>query len=143
MGITALRRVGDLEQDALMMKQRRRIALLACVALLASAGYVFAHHSVGAYYDTTTQVTMTGPVTMVEWTNPHTFVHIDVRDAQGKVTNWAIETDSPNTLSRSGWTRATLTIGEPVTATGYPSKKGLAAIRLITLLLADGRKLKG
>ena len=105
--------------------------------------HLIAHHSVGAYYDTTKQLTLKGPVTSVEWTNPHAFVNIDVRDDRGNVTRWAVETDSPNSLTRSGWTRNTLRIGDEVTATGYPSKKGLMALRLITLQMADGRKLKG
>jgi len=117
--------------------------VLLFIALGASSAVLFAHHSVGAYYDTTRQVTLKGPVTEVEWTNPHMFLHVDVRDEQGQTTNWAIETDSPNALSRAGWLRATVKPGDEVTATGYPSKKGLSALRLVTLVLADGRKLKG
>jgi hypothetical protein len=68
---------------------------------------------------------------------------VDVKDDSGTVTRWAIETDSPNALSRAGWARTTVKPGDEVTATGYPSKKGTMALRLVTLVLADGRKLKG
>jgi hypothetical protein len=125
------------------MKGPRYPGLLTVVVLAALPAMLAGHHSVSAYYDTSRQVTLSGPVSSVEWTNPHMFVHIEVRDDKGAVTNWAIETDSPNVLSRAGWTRSTLHPGDPITVTGYPSKKGNAALRLVTLALADGRKLKG
>lgn len=106
------------------MKHARIVATLVCVAAGGSTGVLSAHHSVGAYYDTTRQITLKGPVTEVEWTNPHMFLHVDVRDEQGQNTNWAIETDSPNALSRAGWVRTTVKPGDEVSATGYPSKKG-------------------
>src|SRR5580765_1524561 len=120
----------------------RRIAVLASLALLVPV-LAAAHHSVAAYYDTNTQLTLTGAVTKIEWTNPHAFVYIDVRGDAGNTTNWAIETDSPNVLSRAGWTRATLHVDDTITVTGYPAKKQAAGLRLVTLALADGRKLKG
>jgi V8-like Glu-specific endopeptidase len=125
------------------MRRCRRIGILACLALLSSERFVAAHHSVAAYYDTNQQLTLKGTVTVIEWTNPHAFVHIDVRDEQGAVTNWSIETDSPNVLSRAGWSKTTLKINDQVTVIGYPAKKQSAAMRLVTLALADGRKLKG
>jgi hypothetical protein len=125
------------------MKSRRRIGALVCLTLLAVVRSAAAHHSVTAYYDTNHMVTLKGTVTVIEWTNPHAFVHIDVRDEQGKVTNWSIETDSPNVLSRAGWMKTTLKPDDEVTVIGYPAKKQAAALRLITLSLADGRKLKG
>lgn len=125
------------------MEHRRRFVLLVTVLLCTSRVHLAGHHSVSAYYDTSRQITLKGPVDSIEWTNPHMFLHIDVRNEQGIVTKWAIETDSPNVLSRAGWTRTTLHPGDEVTATGYPSKKGTPALRLVTLALADGRKLKG
>jgi hypothetical protein len=121
----------------------RVIRAFVMVAALSAAVPVAAHHSVAAYYDTNKQLTLKGTVTVIEWTNPHAFVHIDVKDDQGRVTNWAIETDSPNVLSRAGWSKATLKIDDVITVTGYPGKKEAAAMRLVTLALADGRKLKG
>jgi hypothetical protein len=100
------------------------------------------HHSVVAYYDTNREVTLKGTVTKIEWTNPHAFVYLDVKD-EGGVTNWAVETDSPNVLSRAGWSKTTLKPDDLVTVTGFPAKKQHAALRLVTLTLADGRRLKG
>lgn len=125
------------------MTNRHRIGVVASVLLLTSATNAFPHHSIGAYYDITKELTLRGAVTSIEWTNPHTFVHIDVTNEQGAVTNWVIETDSPNSLTRSGWTRTTLHIGDVVTAIGYPSKNGVMGLRLVILRLSDGRKLKG
>ena len=117
---------------------------LASIALLLSSSvWVSAHHSVVAYYDTNTQLTLKGSVTKIEWTNPHAFVYIDVRDERGNVTNWAIETDSPNVLSRAGWSRTTLKPDDTITVIGFPAKKQHAALRLVMLELADGRRLKG
>lgn len=125
------------------MTHRRCVVLLLSLLVFGMREQAAAHHSVTAYYDTSRQITLKGPVDSIEWTNPHMFLHIDVRGDQGPVTKWAIETDSPNVLSRAGWTRTTLHFGDEVTATGYPSKDGKAALRLVTLSLADGRKLKG
>jgi len=118
-------------------------AWLAALAFLSSAAVLSAHHSVVAYYDTNTEVTLKGVVTKIEWTNPHAFVYLDVKDEHGTVTNWAIETDSPNVLSRGGWSKKTLQPDDAVTVIGFPAKKQKAALRLVTLTLADGRRLKG
>ncbi len=119
------------------------IGALSCLALVAGAAPVAAHHSVVAYYDTKTEVTLKGAVTRIEWTNPHAFVYLDVRDGSGHVTNWAVETDSPNVLSRAGWSKTTIRIGDEITVMGYPAKKQSAGLRLVMLMLGDGRKLKG
>ena len=87
------------------MRSRRLIGTAACLAVLASARFVAAHHSVAAYYDRNRRLTLKGSVTAVEWTNPYAFVHMDVRDEHGNVTNWSVETDSPNVLGRAGWTK--------------------------------------
>src|SRR5689334_3023028 len=103
---------------------KRCRGILVALVLVGSTAHLTGHHSVTAYYDTSRQTTVKGPVASVEWTNPHAFVNIEVRDEHGAVTKWAVETDSPNVLSRAGWTRSTLHAGDEVTATGYPSKKG-------------------
>jgi hypothetical protein len=120
-----------------------RCVIFSVALVLTSSGLALAHHSVVAYYDTNKEITLKGTVTKIEWTNPHAFVYLDVRDDHGVVTNWAIETDSPNVLSRAGWSKRTLKPDDEVTAIGYPAKKQHAALRLVTLTLADGRRLKG
>jgi len=83
-----------------------------------------AHHSFAAEYDSNTVITLTGVVTKVDWTNPHMYIHLDVKDASGKVTNWSLEGYPPNTLKRTGFSRDSLKEGETITITAYKSKDG-------------------
>jgi hypothetical protein len=91
-----------------------RIALLA-VAL--STAVVAAHHSFAAEYNANDQITIAGTITKVEWTNPHTWFFIDVKDPQGQVVNWAIEGGAPTVLYREGWKPTSLKVGDEVTVT--------------------------
>jgi hypothetical protein len=102
----------------------KSLALLATIGLLVSSAPVQAHHSFAAEYDSKTVLTLTGTISKVEWTNPHVYVHIDVKDPSGKVSSWALEGYPPNTLKRTGFARATLVQGEAVTITAYKSKDG-------------------
>jgi hypothetical protein len=99
--------------------------VVAGLALLASMSGVMAHHSFSAEFDASKTFKFTGPVTKVEWMNPHTFFYVDVKDEKtGKVTNWAMEMGSPNGLMRNGWTRNTMKIGDVVTVEGSMAKDG-------------------
>jgi Family of unknown function (DUF6152) len=84
-----------------------------------------AHHSFAAEYDAKQVVKLTGPVTRVEWSNPHVYFYIDVKDAEsGRVTNWAFEMGAPAVLQKRGWTRSSMTIGDLVTVEGTRAKDG-------------------
>ena len=91
-----------------------RLALIA-VALSTAVGA--AHHSFAAEYDANNQMTVVGTITRVEWTNPHTWFFIEVKDPQGEVVNWAIEGGAPTVLYREGWKPTSLKAGDQVTVT--------------------------
>lgn len=113
---------------------------LAVLALLLTSLPAAAHHSFAAEYDSHDLITLTGVITSVEWTNPHTYVHVNVKDASGKVTDWALEGYPPNTLKRTGFAKAALKEGDTITITAYKSKDGshTGAGREITF--SDGSK---
>jgi hypothetical protein len=116
--------------------------LLLAAATVAVATPLRAHHSFGAEYDVNQPVTVSGVVTKIEWTNPHSFVFVDVADGNGSVTNWKFEGYPPNALYRTGWKRdVSMKPGDKITVTGWRARLGgnLAHSREITL--ADGSKL--
>jgi hypothetical protein len=115
------------------MKSRLAAALVLSLWLLAAAP-VWAHHSFAAEYDSKELITLKGVITKVEWTNPHIYFYIDVKDASGAVTNWSLEGYPPNTLKRTGFTRDDFKIGEEITVTAYKAKDGTntAASREVT-----------
>jgi len=105
------------------MKFKLAVALVG-VGLLLAFRPVVAHHAFAAEFDSDKPVTLTGTVTKVEWTNPHTWFYIDVKDQTGKVTNWGLEMGSPNGLMRNGWTRNSMKIGHEVTVEGSRARDG-------------------
>ena len=115
--------------------------LVAVAGLLVSAVPVLAHHSFAAEYDANNPVTLKGTVTKIEWTNPHARVYIDVKGADGALTNWNMELASPNALQRNGWTRRSLNVGDEVTIQGSAAKDGSKMANARELTLAIGRKL--
>ena len=122
------------------MKTLRITGLSALAALI--AGPVAAHHSFSAEFDANQPIELTGIVTKVEWTNPHVWFYINVRDAAtGEVTNWGAEMGPPHGLQRRGWRRNTLQIGEEVTVNGFLARNGSARLnaRSVTLTATGGR----
>jgi len=117
-----------------------KLALLA-ISLLAAVAPALAHHSAAAEYDVKNTVTLKGTVTKVEWQNPHVRFYVDVKDADGKVTNWEIETGSPNILLRGGFTRTALKIGDSITVVAYRAKDGANLGDAVDVTLPDGRKM--
>jgi len=109
------------------------------------AGSAFAHHSVQAQFDIHKTFTVTGTVAKVEWINPHSYITINVKDADGKVQKWAFELGGPGSLRRAGMSREDrggLKPGDEVTATGLAAKDGSTSGFLQELKLADGRVFK-
>jgi hypothetical protein len=104
------------------MKSRSSLLLVIASTLVAFALPLAAHHSFAAEYDNNKPVTLKGVVSKFAWVNPHAYVWVDVKDASGKVTTWAMETLSPNALARQGWNRDSLKIGDEVTIEGFAAK---------------------
>jgi len=117
------------------------MGLTFAITLLASAMPAMAHHSFAAEFDEHRPVKLTGTVTKIEWTNPHAYFYIDVRDERGKVTNWGLEMGSPNGLMRQGWTRHSLNTGDQVTVEGSQAKDGSKLANARSVVLASGQKL--
>jgi hypothetical protein len=116
------------------MRARLALFVVGLVLLLASVP-ALAHHSFAAEFDANKPLKLTGTVTKLEWTNPHAWFYLDVKDESGKVTNWAFELGSPNGLMRAGWTRNSMKIGESVTVEASRAKDGSnnANARVVTL----------
>src|SRR6185436_512958 len=106
-----------------------RLRTFACWAVLLSALLAalpaLAHHSFAAEYDSTKVVKLTGNVTRVDWQNPHVYFYIDVKNTEtGRVENWAFEMGAPSVITRQGWTKTTLKIGDVVIVEGTRAKDG-------------------
>jgi DNA/RNA endonuclease YhcR with UshA esterase domain len=122
------------------MTQRSILAL--ATALLASlAGPVSAHHSFAAEFDANQPVTLRGTITKLEWINPHSWLHVAVKNDDGTTTPWMIEGATPNTLLRRGFTRDTVKAGTEITIVGYRAKNGANRANGRDLVLPDGSRL--
>jgi Family of unknown function (DUF6152) len=110
------------------------------VALLAGVP-VHAHHAFAAEYDGKQRMTITGTLTGFDWYNPHAWLHVDVKDADGKVENWAVEFGSPNALYRRGFRKNDFPAGTEVVVEGYRAKNGSNNLNARSVKLPDGRNL--
>ena len=110
------------------------------LAALLVVGTAFAHHS-PIVFDRTKQVTLTGVVTEFRWGNPHSWIHLDVAGADGKVANWGIEMDPASHLAREGWKSTTLKVGDKVSVTVFPLRNDEKGGQYISVKLPDGSSL--
>jgi hypothetical protein len=118
--------------------------LFGLIALIRPALPVLAHHSLGAEFDLHKQIKLTGVVTKVEWTNPHTWFYVDVQDPKtGKTVQWALQLGGTNTLARLGWTRSSLKVGDIVTVQCALSRENWHNASARQVWLSDGHKVFG
>ena len=119
-----------------------KFAVVAAGALMLLASVpAIAHHSFAAEFDATKPIKLTGTVTKIEWMNPHAYFYIDVKEADGKVTNWGMEMGSPNGLMRQGWSRNSMKIGQEVTVEGSRAKDGSYIGNARSVVLEGGQRL--
>jgi Family of unknown function (DUF6152) len=114
--------------------------LAVALGFLAATIPAFAHHSFAAEFDGAKQITLTGIVTRVDWVNPHAYIYVDVKSADGSVVNWALETGAPNMLYRQGWRKDDLKVGDMVTFEAFLAKDGSHTAAARQVKLPDGRK---
>jgi hypothetical protein len=119
------------------------LAVAAAVAALVAGGAstARAHHSFAAEFDSNAPVTLKGTITKMEWINPHSWIHIDVKNPDGTVTEWMVEGGTPNTLFRRGFTREAVKAGMEITVEGYRAKNGANRANGRDLILKDGKRL--
>jgi len=118
----------------------RFVAAGTVLILLFAAATLVAHHSNAAQFDSTKRVTLKGEVTKVEWTNPHAYIYISVKDAAGKVVTYSLEGFPPNTLLRTGWSQKDLKQGDTISVEGCVARDGSPILLAREVTLADGQK---
>jgi hypothetical protein len=115
---------------------KARLAILICLVSSAIGGRAFAHHSFAAEFDADKPITLTGTITKVEWANPHTWFFVDVKNADGSVTNWGFEMPGPAQLLRVGMKRDSMKLGDVVTVEARGSRDGSSRANAKTVTLA-------
>ena len=119
----------------------KRTVALASIAALLGVASIHGHHAFSAEFDQDKPVRLEGAVTKTEWTNPHAWIYIDVKGADGKAVNWAIEMGPPSALLRRGWKKSSMQVGAVIKVEGFAAKNGKEFANASNITMPDGTKI--
>ncbi len=122
---------------------KSRLAIVVASVAMTAGVRLLAHHSFAAEFDGTKPIRLTGALAKIEWMNPHAYFYIDVKDEAGSVARWGCETGAPGALSRRGFKRGDLKLGDTVIVDGYRAKDGSRLVDTRRVTLPDGRIVSG
>src|SRR5580765_1314222 len=122
---------------------RFRVAIFAASVGLTAAWPLVAHHSFAAEFDGSKAFRITGALSKIEWTNPHSYFYLDVKDESGNVVTWSCEAGSPGALGRRGFKRGDIKLGDTIVVDGYQAKDGSKLMDARRVQLPDGRIVSG
>jgi hypothetical protein len=118
-----------------------RAGVIGAILMASVGGAAYAHHSFGAEFDSSKPVKLEGKVIKFEWVNPHSWIHIDITDAQGKHTIWRVEGGAPSALLRRGWNRNSLPPGTSIIVQAFRARDGDTRASAAEISFPDGHQL--
>ena len=118
---------------------RKVWAAVASAAIIGASSTLLAHHAFSAEFDANAPVTLKGPITKIEWINPHAWIHMENKAKDGKTEEWMVEGGTPNTLQRNGITRESIQVGTIIVVSGYKAKDGRMRANGRDITFPDGR----